>query len=453
MERIFSWVDTHHDQLLDELFRLLRQKSISATREGIDKCAHMVKSMLETSGISARLFPTSGCPVVYGESIQGKHLPTVLIYGHYDVQPPEPLEEWESDPFTPVIRNDRIFCRGSSDNKGQIFCHIIAARLWNQLHGCLPMNVKYLFEGEEETGSPNLAAFVREHKDLLSCDLIVISDSHIHESGTPSLILGLKGMCSVELEVCSANRDLHSKYAAAIENPVWRLMEALQTLQQNHIITIPGFYDDVRTPSPLEISTCRKLPFDRGSMLRDFGIDHFISSRSGNDYYYNMMFEPVCNINGIFSGYTGQGHKAVLPHKAPARLDFRLVPDQDPQKIFELLCKHLSDKGFSDVRVTNTGMMNPSRTPIDNPYVAQLKLVVQQVWGVEPLLYPSIAGSGPTYVFDSELQKPNITIPFAAADQNNHGPNESLILEGLWNGIKIGAAMLQTLSGGLPSPI
>jgi len=448
MEKMLLWVDQHHDQLLEELFAFLQQKSISATGEGIDVCAKMLQDMMEASGVQAQIFPTSGSPVVYGEVKEDPALPTVLIYGHYDVQPPEPIEEWYSDPFTPVIRNERIYCRGSSDNKGQLFCHIIAARVWKQFYGHLPVNVKYLFEGEEETGSPHLKDFVHDHQDLLSCDLILISDSHIHESGNPSLILGLKGMCSVELEAAGANRDLHSKYAATIHNPAWRLLQALQTLKSGNTVTIPGFYDDVQAPSQEEVAACRALPFDKEAMLAEFGIDAFLSSRSGDDYYYNMMFEPTCNINGLFSGYTGKGSKAVLPHTATARLDFRLVPNQTPEKIFELLCDYLNAQGFGDIKVTRQGDMQSSRTPIDNIYVSRISDAVKCIWGAEPYLYPSIAGSGPTYVFDSELRRPTITVPFAAADQNNHGPNESFILRGLWNGIKTGIVLLDAIASG-----
>ena len=446
MERKFRWVDENHDFLLNELFPFLRQKSISATGEGIEACAEMLRSMMAVSGINARMIPTDGCPIVYGEIIEGPDLPTVLIYGHYDVQPPEPLEEWNTDPFEPVIKDDRIFCRGSSDNKGQLFCHIMAARLWKQFDGHLPVNVKYLFEGEEETGSPHLQGFVHDNRELLACDITIISDSHMHESGRPSLILGLKGMCCVELEVTCANRDLHSKYAAAIANPAWKLLQALQTIKDENSIAIPGFYDDVRLPLENEAAACKLLPFDEVAMLKDFGIESFLTSRSGSDYYYNMMFEPTCNINGIFSGYTGKGSKNVLPHTATARLDFRLVPDQTPERIYELLINHLKQKGFSDIKVKNLGNMPPSRTPIDNPHISKISNAVKNVWGDAPLLYPSIAGSGPTFVFDSELLKPSITIPFAAADQNNHGPNESFILRGLWNGIKTGVMVLRAVA-------
>jgi len=314
--------------------------------------------------------------------------------------------------------------------------------------GELPLSIKFLFEGEEEIGSPSLNPFVAGHKDLLDADLVVYSDSHIHESGRPLLILGLKGMLYVELTVRTSPRDQHSMRATSIPNPVWRLVWALSTLKdQNNRVLIPGFYDDVLDPTPLEQEAVNRIPYDEGTLLRHFGIREFLPGRKTRDFYHNLVFEPTCNIAGIISGYVGPGSKTVLPSIASVKMDIRLVPKQDPDDIHRKLRAHLNAHGFGDIDITMShGTIQPSRTPIDHPAVTVIEESVRAVYGADPVVFPNIGGSGPNYIFTETLGKPCIVVPHATYDQNNHAPNESMDLEGFFKGIRTGMAIIQNLA-------
>jgi acetylornithine deacetylase/succinyl-diaminopimelate desuccinylase-like protein len=444
-----EFIETHRSRILEELFQFLRQPSISTRNEGVGQCAGLLARFMEESGIKTRIFETERHPVVYGEIIKpGK--PTLLMYGHYDIQPPEPLEEWTSPPLEPVIRDGKIFCRGSSDNKSQLFSYVKAVEALLRSSGSVPLSVKFLFEGEEEIGSPSLKPFAISHKDLLDSDLVVYSDSHIHESGKPLLILGLKGMVYAEMRIRTSPRDQHSMRATAIPNPAWRLVWALSTLKdRNNRILIPGFYDDVIAPTHLEREAVGRIPYDEGTLLRHFGIGDFLPGREGKHYYMNLVFEPTCNIAGIVSGYVGKGSKTVLPSVASAKVDLRLVPNQNPVDIFEKLKRHLRTQGFEDIEFATHSMIEPSRTPIDHPAVGILRESVRKAYGDDPFVFPNIGGSGPNYVFTEILGKPCFVIPHATHDQNNHAPNESMDMEGFFKAIRTGIAVMQDLAAKL----
>jgi acetylornithine deacetylase/succinyl-diaminopimelate desuccinylase-like protein len=346
----------------------------------------------------------------------------------------------------PVIRNGKIYCRGSSDNKAQLFAYVKAVEALLQSSGSVPLSVKFLFEGEEEIGSPNLKPFASGHRDLLNSDLVVYSDSHIHESGKPLLILGLKGMVYVELKIRTSPRDQHSMRATSIPNPAWRLVWALSTLKdRNNRILIPGFYDDVLPPTPLEREAVAQIPYDEQTLLRHFGIKEFLPGREGRHYYRNLVFEPTCNIAGVTSGYVGPGSKTVLPSVASAKVDLRLVPKQNPEDIFDKLKHYLKQQGFEDIEYATHSVIEPSRTPIDHPAVEILKESVRKVYGEDPFVFPNIGGSGPNYVFTEILGKPCFVIPHATHDQNNHAPNESMDVEGFFKGIHTGIAVMEDL--------
>ena len=447
MDKYYQFVETNKKRYMEELFCFLRQKSISATGEGMEQTVKLLRDYMEEAGIKTRLLATEGYPAVYGEVISSPVLPTVLIYGHYDVQPAEE-DGWETPPFEPAIRNGKIFCRGSSDDKGQLFTHIKAVEAWHAVFGRLPLNLKFLFEGEEETGSPHLNCLVRENRQLLSCDLVIISDSHIHESGTPTIILGLKGMLYVELTAKGAERDLHSKFAAALENPAWRLMQLLLTLRDREgNILIDGFYDGIKPPTEAEKEAIEQIPYDETQIRNNLGAKALRSSSSyGSHYFWNMMFEPTCNIDGFETGYTGEGAKTVLPSRAKAKLDFRLIPGQDPERIFMLLQRHMKKYGYEDIEVKEEGIMMPCRADANSPYVECIAKAIEAAWGKKPLLYPSIGGSGPNYIFTENLGVECITVPYAGADQNNHGVNENMSVEGFYNGIRTNGEMIERIS-------
>lgn len=447
MDAFYNYVEENRSRFLEELFILLKQKSISATGEGIEETLEILRSYMESSGIATRMIPTAGKPALYGEIIRSKELPTILIYGHYDVQPAEKEDGWETDPFEPVIKNGKIFCRGVSDDKGQLFTHVKAVETWENVYGDFPVNLKFIFEGEEEVGSPNLSALVKDNADLLQCDFVILSDSHIHESGRPVVILGLKGMLCVQLTMRGAERDLHSKFAASIESPVWRLLNLLSGLRDKEgKVCIDGFYEKIRAASTAEKECMDEIPYDKQQVMDNLRTKSLRSSEKyGDHYYWNMVFEPTCNIDGFLAGYTGDGSKTVLPKEAMAKIDFRLVPDQDPMEIFELLKKHLDKNGFSDVKVELHSVMKPCRTDPKDPYVVCIKEAIKAAWGEEPLLYPSIGGSGPNYIFTEHLKVPCITVPYAGADQNNHGVDENMSVKYFYNGIKTNGEIIRVI--------
>lgn len=442
MKEIFEYIEQHHDAYLEELFTFLRCKSISTRDEGVKECAELLAGIMEKSKIKASIYPTDRHPIVYGERIEDETLPTMLVYGHYDVQPPEPLGEWESEPFEPTIRDGKIFCRGVSDDKSQLFTHIKAAQAWAEVKGRLPVNIKYLFEGEEEIGSPDLLPFVESHKELLKCDVCFYSDSHYHESGRPQINLGVKGLCYVEITLREAETDLHSMMATCIQNPAWRMVKLLNTMRDAEgNITIDGFYDDVRPLNQLEIDAVSKIPSDNEVLKKQYGVDHFIKGRKSDNFYYNLIFEPTCNIAGISSGFTGNGSKTVLPREAVVKIDMRLVPGQTPDKIYETLRRHLDNHGFEDAQLKHYGMVTPSRTPVDHPYVEVAVQALREGFHEEPVIFPGIGGVAPDFVFTGHLGVPSIVIPYAAADQKNHAPNESMVLDGFFKGIRTSAAL------------
>ena len=448
MSKIFSYIEDNQQRFLDELFVLLRQKSISTIDDGVQECAALLAQIMEQTGIKTTIYQTPRHPVVYGEMLVDPAAPTLLVYGHYDVQPPEPLELWHSEPFEPEVRDGKIYGRGTSDNKAQLFAHIKGMEAYLKCCGKPPVNVKYLFEGEEEIGSPNLNAFAAEHKDLLKSDVAIFSDSHIHESGRPMIVLGLKGLCFVEVTLTGANRDLHSMKAASVPNPLWRMVGLLDSLKgEDGFVKIDGFYDDVRPLLELEVQAVEKIPQDQESILRDLGLTSLLEGRTGSHYYYNLIFEPTCNLAGIYGGYMGEGSKTVLPNKVTAKIDMRLVPDQDPDDIYEKFKTHLTAHGYGDAEVRHFGMIWPSRTPIDNPYVQMAADAVTTAWGEEPVIFPGIGGGGPNYVFTDTLNTPCIVVPFAGHDQNNHAPDENMDVQYYLNGIKTAAALLDKLGG------
>lgn len=443
MEEVFAYIESHKQDYLDELFTFLRQKSISTTNEGVRDCAALLRSIMEKAGIRTTIYETERHPVVYGEIITDPSLPTMLMYGHYDVQPPDPLELWETDPFEPVIKNNRIYCRGCSDNKAQLYAHIKGMQAYKEIYGSLPINIKYLFEGEEEIGSEHLPGFVKSHLDLLKADACIYSDGCFHENGKPILILGLKGLCYVELTLKGACRDVHSMRASCIPNPVWRMVGLLNTLKgEDGYVKLDGFYDNVRPLTSLEIETCKKIPVDAEGLKKSYQIKEFVKGRASDHYYYNLMFEPTCNIAGIVAGYIGDGAKTVIPNKVTVKIDFRLVPNQDPNEILNKLRKHLDKRGYTDVEIKHYSMVIPSRTPIDDPYVQLSAKAVEDGFGESPMLFPGVGGAGPNYIFTDYLKIPAIEIPYATADQNNHAPNECMGLDGFWKGIRTAAAVI-----------
>ncbi|WP_462410792.1 M20/M25/M40 family metallo-hydrolase [Neobacillus sp. Marseille-QA0830] len=435
LEKLEELMNKRKEEYLEQLFRLLRHKSISTQNVGIRECAGLVQQMMEEIGIDTRLIETEGHPVVYGELIKPENAFTLLLYGHYDVQPPEPLEEWISPPFEPAVRDGRVYARGAGDNKGQLMAQLLGIKTYLDMFGDLPINVKFVFEGEEEIGSVHLASFVEEHKELLRADLVYTADGSSHNSGLPLILLGVRGMLAVELKAKGAGWDNHSGNTGNIvPNPVWKLIDLLQTMRdQDGRVLIDGFYDHIRQPSGRDMELLRALPYDAENIGEKIGFTSL--EMDGEAYYRKLTMEPTFNICGIQSGYAGEGVKTIIPAEAVLKMDIRLVVDQDPMDIYDKLCRHVQ-RHAPDMEVNYMGSMLPSRTPADLEVIRVVTEAVGQAHGQEPLIQPSLAGSLPDYVWTKILGAPSIIVPYANFDQRNHSPNENIRIDYFFNGMK-----------------
>lgn len=442
MQDVFQYVETHRARFVEELCTLLRQPSISAQDVGVTECAERVLSLMSEAGAEARLIPTPGYPVVYGQVSAPGAGRTVLIYGHYDVQPPEPLELWESPPFEPSLRNGRIYARGAGDNKGQMFAHLKALEAILQTRGRLPVSLKLCFEGEEEIASPNLPAFVQKHRKLLAADVVYASDGPMHPSG-PTVFFGCRGLLYLELTAAGAKRDLHSgNYGGVAPAPAARLAQALASCWTSRgRVAVEGFYDRVKKLSPADRRVLGAIPLDGRTIRQDLGVSP-VAGPGARAYYERLLMQPNLNIAGLTAGYQGPGSKTIIPHVARAKVDVRLVMDQDPDDIEEKIRAHLKRRGFGDIEVKRLGAVPPSRTPVDHPLGKAVVRAVTQAWGRRPVLFPNLGGTIPDYLFTRVLGLPSIWVPYAPHDEANHAPNESITLEGFMNGIRSTAAAL-----------
>ena len=441
---IFAHIDAHRQEYLDRLFTYLRQPSISAHGLGIAETAEHIAGVMRPLGLGPRIIPTSGWPMVLGERADKPGAPTVLLYGHYDVQPPDPLDGWESPPFEPTIRDGKIFARGVGDNKGQHFAQILGIEATLAVLGSLPCNVKVLLEGEEEIGSPRMPQFIRDHRAELAADLVVTADGPTHESGQATLHFGVRGVLSFELRARAANSDLHSgNWGGVAPNPLWTLVHLLGTMKNDRgEVTIDGFYDSIQPLTPLEREALEALPIDLPKIKRDLELAE-LDAPTERGFFERLSAWPTFTINGLHGGYGGPGSKTVLPHEAFAKCDIRLVEAQTADEIFAKLEAHVL-RHAPGVELVRQGSMDPSKTPIDSPYAAPLRAALTAAQGA-PLLVPALGGSLPDYVFTKILGVPAFGTPYANADEANHAPNENLEVERFFNGIKTGAALLAHL--------
>lgn len=423
-------IDQTKDDLQRELEEFLRMPSISAQSEGsFTKYAEWVRDRLEEAGAKARLMETNGHPVVYAEIGDGDK--TLLSYGHYDVQPPEPLDLWESEPFEPTVRDGSIYARGVADDKGDVMARIQALRLYIGEYGELPFKLKFLIEGEEEVGSPNLAPFVHENADLLAADACIWEGSMKDDAGRPMIFCGTKGMAYVELRAKGASHDLHSMYGGLAPNPAWRLVQALRTIKdESGEITIDGLDDLIEPPSEKDLEAIEKIPFDEAGLKASWGVESFDRDLTGENALKEMLLRPTANIAGIQSGYAGPGSKTIVPSEAFVKMDFRLVTGQSPGPVVDLLRSHLKRRGFEDIQVVEMHGVEAAKTPVDSPVVQTAVESWKDVGHDEPVVYPTIGGSGPTSLITDELGIPTImTGGVLNPDSRIHSPNESARLE------------------------
>ena len=432
------------EQSLDELGRLCAQPSISAQGIGMEACAELVKEMLQARGFEAQILTTGGFPVVFAER-NGLSDRTLLFYNHYDVQPPEPLDLWETPPFEPTIREGKMYARGVSDDKGHILCRLAAIDALLAVDDELPCNVKFIIEGEEETGSVNLSAFIEDHTDLLAADACIWEFGGVDHQGTPIQVAGLRGICYVELSVQTATRDAHSGLGGSIfPNAAWRLTWALNTLKTpDEHIRLPGFYDKVKPPTERDLALLDQLPDPTDDYLERYGLLGFIKGIEGGlELKRETIFTPTCTICGLTSGYQGPGSKTVLPERASAKVDFRLVPDQDPEEVVLQLRNHLNEEGFGDIEITLMGGERPARTDPDDPFLQMVVRTAREVYGVPQLIQPMSGGSGPNHPFIHFLKLPVATAGVAYPGSSVHAPNENLIIDNFVAGVRHTARIL-----------
>ncbi|GIV81046.1 MAG: peptidase M20 [Anaerolineae bacterium] len=435
MDDILQVVEERREVYLDWLVQLCQQPSIAAQNVGMAETAHLVERLLAGIGASARQIPTAGYPVVYGE-VGGTGDKTLSFYNHYDVQPPEPLDEWHSDPFTPTVRDGVFYARGVADNKGNLVARLAAVDAYLRARGSLPVNVKFIFEGEEEIGSPHLASFAEQHQNLIRADGCIWEAGYCDVQGHREVYLGLKGILYVELIARQANVDLHSMWAAIVPSAAWHLLRALGTLKDGQDrVLIPGFYDDVLPPSAADLDALAHMPFDEDARRQQLGLRAFINGLTGPALREKYVFQPTCNICGIESGYTGEGLKTVLPHEARCKLDFRLVPNQDPHKLFDQLRAYLAAGGFGDIEVKLSAALHPARTATDHPFAQLVIRGIREVYGHEPVVYPLIPGSGPMYDLCQRYGIPAVSVGVGNANSRNHAPNENIRLDDFFQGI------------------
>jgi len=448
MEDINLYLKNNRERLLNELFDLLKIPSVSADpafATDVENAARFIKDEMIRIGLeNVSIEETPGYPIVYGEKIINPDLPTVLIYGHYDVQPADPIELWESDPFDPVIKktdihpNGAIFARGASDDKGQMYMHLKAVEyLLKKQH--LPVNVKFMIEGEEEVGSPSLAWYVARNQQKLKNDVIIISDTGMIANDIPAITTGLRGLTFVEVEITGPNRDLHSGlYGGAVANPINILTKMIARLtDEKNKITISGFYDKVKELSPEERAEISKIPFDLEQYKKELNIDE-VYGEEGYTTLERQSIRPSLDVNGIWGGYTGEGAKTIIPSKAYAKISMRLVPDQDPEEIAELFEKYFKSIAPKAVKVNVKHLHGgyPYVTPTDSPGYKAAAKAMKKAFGKEPLAIYS-GGSIPIVpLFEKELGSKSILMGFGLNSDAIHSPNEHYGVDNFFKGIE-----------------
>ena len=425
--QVLQYVDINMKGLVSDLQTLIRQPSVSAKNEGLEECARLVGKIMRNSGIHSEILYLRKeiPPVVYGE-VRSKQNPkkTLLFYNHYDVQPAEPFDLWDDKPFSGKIKGNKIFGRGSADDKGELITRIKAVESYLKTQGDVPCNVKFLIEGEEEIGSIHVEKYLKKYKKKFSCDGVIWEFGYVDAKDRPIISLGMKGLLYVELSVRESIRDAHSSLAVLIENPAWRLLEALKTLRNTSgKILIKDWYKEVDSFTKEELKLIQSEPFDEKEFKKEYGIKKFVANKAGITARKALVGEPTCNIAGFVSGYTGPGAKTVLPSQALVKIDFRLVPKMEPLKQLDRLKRHLRSKGFGDIKIKMIHGEAASKTNIFDPFVSKVREAANESFG-KSIVSVSSAGTGPMYSFAKILCVPCISIGSTYIFSRIHSPNE-----------------------------
>lgn len=433
------------DWSLKVLKEYLSIPSISAQGRGIKESVRFLVKLFRLLGIQTRVISCGGNPLVFGEIKVNPKLPTILFYNHYDVQPPEPLAGWTTPPFQPAVRDGKLYARGSSDNKGNLIARLAAVKSFIDNGERLPVNIKFLIDGEEEIGSPTLPQFFKKYARLIKADLCIWESGGRDEKGHPDLSLGCKGICHLELSVRYPRGDLHSSQGVIIPNPAWRLIWALATLKdKDENILIKGFPNKVKRLNYEDRNILKPLQFYEDKKRKTWGIKKFLKSLTGLRLKERYFYQPALNINGLTSGYEGPGHKTVLPNSATAKIDFRLVPDQTPEVVIKLLRRHLDTSGFPEVMISNQRGYPPARTPIKNRYLKLITQVQEKVYRKPVMIEPLSSASGPMFLFAPLM--PCFSLGVGYRGSNIHAPDENIRLADFWLGLRCIKEILSALN-------
>ncbi len=444
MDAFKAHVAASRDRYFDELCAFLRQPSVAAQGLGMEETAAFVAERLRGLGADVQVIRLpEAAPIIFAAIGQGAR--TLLVYDHYDVQPPEPFDQWLSPPFEPTVRDGKLYARGVADNKSNLLLRIQAVELWLATMGELPIRINFLIEGEEEIGSTHLEPFCTEYAHLLKADGCLWETGGRTATDQPTIHCGAKGLCYVELAVRGPRYDLHSANATVVPNPAWRLIWALATLKSpDGQILIPGFYDRVRPPSDSDLAALATIPQDDALLLADYGIPAFLGDVTGLERIKTHLFTPTCNVCGIVAGYTGPGSKTVLPSEASVKIDFRLVPDMDPAEVVRQLRAHLDAHGFADITITEHSHERAARSDLDSAVVRAMQAAITTVYGEPPVLYPTMAATGPMHPVAAAFGTP-ITSGCGTSYQGTqiHAPNENIRVADYWLALENMGAFIQ----------
>jgi len=445
LDDVFAHVEASRAASVERLAAWVRVPSVSATGQGMPGAAGYARDLVAAAGLEATVEETGGWPLVLGHRPGPPGAPTVLVYGHYDVQPPDPLDAWASPPFEPRVRDGRLYGRGGADNKGQHLAQLLAMESLLAARGELPCTVKVLLDGEEEIGSPHLAGFAAANRERLAADLVVWSDGPVDPGGGWRLVFGVRGIASFELRARGANRSLHSgNWGGVVPNPLWTLVHLLASMRDPEgRITVEGFADDVQPLGVTERAALARLPVDVDAVKADLGLAE-LDAPADRGFAERLAAWPTLTINGLHGGYGGPGTQTVLPAEAVAKCDVRLVHAQRADDVYARLEAHVR-RHAPGVELHRQGSMEPSRTPMDSPFTGPIRAGMAAAQGADPLLVPVLGGSLPLHVFTGVLGLPTFGIPLGNPDQANHAPNENLDLERFATGIRTAAAVLTKL--------
>jgi len=451
-----EYVDTERDRIVESLFEWLRIPSISAHPEragDVHRSAEFTAELMRDAGIeNVEILETPGAPAVYGDHLHaGPDAPTALVYGHHDVQPVDPLDQWTSPPFEPVIVDGECRARGAIDDKGQVLYEIEAVRGLLQKHSRLPVNVKFLVEGEEEVGSPNFEDLLWKHRDRLACDTVVVSDTGMWSRTVPSICVGMRGLVAFDVTVCTGTIDLHSgSFGGAVPNPAHLIAQIVADLHDDDgRVTLPGFYDDVRPLTDEEQASLTALPFDEAKWLRSAGVQR-AEGEAGRTVLERVWTRPTCDVVGITVGYGGEGIKTIVPAEGNVKITFRLVPDQHPAKVtqaFEAwLAERIPDGVTTTVRPEGPGVA-PALTPVHHPALQALRRAIDRVWDKDPL-FTREGGSGPEEALGRVLEAPVLFLGVGLPGDRFHAPNERMVMDQFWKGLLAAGELWTELARG-----